>query len=125
MKKVVINECHGGFSLSDEACEWLLANRGWSATTYTDAGNYDNPYADFAVAKDSSFGSKYYPVRRSYQDADFRCDPVVVEIVEILGEKANGQFAKLKIVEIPEDVEFEIQEYDGLEHVAEKHRTWL
>jgi hypothetical protein len=30
----------------------------------------------------------------------------------------------LEIVEIPDDVEYTIEEYDGLEHIAEKHRTW-
>jgi len=44
--------------------------------------------------------------------------------VEELGEKANGQCADLKIVEIPDDVEYEIEEYDGVEWVAENHRTW-
>jgi hypothetical protein len=28
------------------------------------------------------------------------------------------------VVEIPDGVEWEIAEYDGLEWVAEKHRTW-
>jgi len=27
-------------------------------------------------------------------------------------------------VEIPDDVKWHIHEYDGLEHVAEDHRTW-
>lgn len=32
--------------------------------------------------------------------------------------------ADLKIVEIPPDVDWEINEYDGVEWVAETHRTW-
>jgi hypothetical protein len=28
------------------------------------------------------------------------------------------------VIEIPDDVEWEVEEYDGLEWVAEKHRTW-
>jgi hypothetical protein len=28
------------------------------------------------------------------------------------------------VVEIPDGIEWSIQEYDGLEWVAEKHRTW-
>ena len=32
--------------------------------------------------------------------------------------------ANLKMVEIPDDVEWEIADYDGKEWVAEKHRTW-
>jgi hypothetical protein len=48
----------------------------------------------------------------------------LVAVVEKLGEKADGFCATLKVVEIPEDVDWEIGEYDGNEWVAEKHRTW-
>jgi len=41
-----------------------------------------------------------------------------------LGKKANGGYAELKVVEIPDDVDWEITEYDGLEQVEEKHRVW-
>lgn len=53
-----------------------------------------------------------------------RHDPKLVACVEQLGEKANGEHAKLSITEIPNDIEYVIEEYDGMEHVAEKHRTW-
>lgn len=53
-----------------------------------------------------------------------RADPVLVKVVEELGAEANGSFAKLKIVEIPDNVEYQIDEYDGEEWVAERHRTW-
>ena len=36
----------------------------------------------------------------------------------------NDGYSELKVVEIPDDVEYDIQEYDGNEWVAEKHRTW-
>jgi hypothetical protein len=53
-----------------------------------------------------------------------RNNPILVEIVEQLGEAADGGFAELKVVEIPDDVKWQIEEYDGNEWVAEKHRTW-
>jgi len=54
-----------------------------------------------------------------------RDDPNLVAIVERLGVAANGRFAELKVVEIPDDVtSWYIHEYDGREHVAENHRTW-
>jgi hypothetical protein len=37
---------------------------------------------------------------------------------------ANGRFAKLKLVDIPLDIQWAIEEYDGDEWVIEKHRTW-
>ena len=53
-----------------------------------------------------------------------RNNPILVEIVEQLGNAANGDFAELKVVDIPDDVEWIIQEYDGDEWISEKHRTW-
>lgn len=57
-----------------------------------------------------------------------RDDPVLVQIVESLGvQAASGGFSRLAIVEIPDDVAADgwiIQDYDGVEWVAEKHRTW-
>ena len=41
-----------------------------------------------------------------------------------MGEKANGTFAKLQLVEIPDGVGWQVEEYDGMEWVSEKHRTW-
>ena len=54
-----------------------------------------------------------------------RDDPRLVALVEKLGSEAvSGDDADLDIVEIPDDVKWQIEEYDGLEHVAEVHRTW-
>jgi hypothetical protein len=53
-----------------------------------------------------------------------RDDPYLVKTVLELGELANGRYAELKVVTIPDDVEWSIHEYDGCEWVAEAHRTW-
>jgi hypothetical protein len=54
-----------------------------------------------------------------------RDNPTLVRIVEKLGEAAgDGHGTKLKIVEVPDDVNWYIQEDDGMECVAERHRTW-
>ena len=53
-----------------------------------------------------------------------RNDPILVHVVETLGAEANGRFAKLHIVEIPDDVNWEISDYDGMESVEEVHRSW-
>ena len=58
-----------------------------------------------------------------YGDID-RKDKHLIQIIETLGSGASGQYSELKIVEIPDDVEFTIEEYDGNEWVAEVHRTW-
>jgi hypothetical protein len=48
----------------------------------------------------------------------------LVRVVEKLGEKANGGFAELRVVEIPDGIEFVIDEYDGIESIHEAHRSW-
>lgn len=54
-----------------------------------------------------------------------RSNPALVKCVDELGKDANGDCACLQIIEIPDDVlEWEIEGYDGVEWVAEKHRTW-
>jgi hypothetical protein len=58
-----------------------------------------------------------------YYDIPRDC-PVLVAMIEEQGTAVNGDFADLKIVEVPDDVNWYIEEYDGNEHVAERHRTW-
>ncbi len=59
----------------------------------------------------------------SYGEFD-RADPLLIQVVEELGRAASSGYAGLEIVDIPDDVEWHIHYYDGLEHVAENHRTW-
>jgi hypothetical protein len=44
--------------------------------------------------------------------------------MEELGSEANGHCADLKVVEIPNNVQWEIEKAGGMEHVSETHRTW-
>lgn len=53
-----------------------------------------------------------------------RDDVDLVAAVEQIGSLASGNFADLKVVEIPDDVNWVIEEYDGKEWIAESHRTW-
>ncbi len=53
-----------------------------------------------------------------------RFHSAVIKAVESLGEAANGRFSKLKIVEVPDDVEWDIKDYDGMESIHEVHREW-
>lgn len=115
-KKIVINACHGGFSLSNEAIEYYseLKNLG----LVKQKGKY------FSLVGYSWYigeinDSNYFSCRNINRD-----DPDLVRVVEELGDKASGKYAALKIVEIPEDVVWDIEEYDGYEYVAEQHRTW-
>lgn len=53
-----------------------------------------------------------------------RNDSRLVEAVETLGERANGSYAELKVVEIPDGIDYYIHNYDGMESIQEKHRSW-
>lgn len=60
-----------------------------------------------------------------YDQDDLRCAPELVQVVEELGtEAASGDFSRLKVVEVPDDMRWYIDNYDGMESVEEKHRSW-
>jgi hypothetical protein len=119
--KVVINRCYGGFGLSNEAFELLLNKKGIEfekveSKVSFGIDRYD--YYNLGHAGDSSYFLSDYDFYDKREDSD------LVAVVEELGDKANGWAAELAIVEIPDDVKWHIREYDGIEHVAEDHRTW-
>ena len=99
-RRILINRKYGGFSLSVEA---------------------KNMYKE--LTKDIP-RPEYW-----YIDSDVRRDdPALLQVVETLGLQAcAGTFAELAIIEIPDDVPHDgwiIQDYDGIEWVAERHRVW-
>lgn len=53
-----------------------------------------------------------------------RDDPYLVQVVLELGERSWAHCAELAVVTIPDDVQWQIDEYDGAEWIAEVHRTW-
>jgi len=82
-------------------------------------------YGGFGLSKEAlAFYNERADTAIKYEDDIKRNDPILIEIVGQLGEAANGGFAKLKVVQIPDDVQWQIEEYDGVEWVAEKHRIW-
>lgn len=122
MTKVVINRCYGGFGLSEAAFDCLLEAKGvpYEKVKEKNGLGYGPDYYHAGHAGDEDFYISSY----EFHSWEKRSDQDLVRIVEELGEKSWGRFAELKVVEIPDDVEFDIGEYDGIEWVAEKHRTW-
>lgn len=53
-----------------------------------------------------------------------RTNYLLIEAVKKLKKKASGIDADLKIVEIPDDIEWSIFGCSGSEWIGEKHRTW-
>ena len=137
--KVVINNCFGGFGLSHEAMMRYGEIKG--IKFYPEKVSYGYyiywltpPEARIATVEGVKFYELSFEDRKAYNeqyskqtiyDRDIaRDDPVLIQVVEELGKKASGAHAELKIVQIPDDVSWEIEEYDGNEHIAETHRTW-
>ena len=126
MTKVVYNACYGGFGLSKEACQrywdikgqsiwfedalwgftvWLvppeerLEQKEWSSMTWDERVAYNKAHSE-----------------QTWYDRNVdRHDPVLVQVVEELGEKAGGNYAKLAIEEVHGS--YRIDEYDGNESV--------
>lgn len=97
--KVVINKCCGGFDLSNDAVHRIVELLG---------EKYDKKKHFIPNEEQSWIGEKYHIERN---------DPILVQAVGELGIRANGKYSKLYIVEIPDDIEWVIEEHDGMERV--------
>ena len=113
--KIVINTDYGGFGLSHEGVVRYAEIKGLNLTIVDRIDSVDEyDYYIGRIEEDNYLWSR---------EID-RDDPALVQTVEELGSKANDRFADLKVVEIPDDVKWDLCEYDGMEWIAEKHRTW-
>ena len=139
LKKVVINKCFGGFSLSPKAVRRLAELKGKECFFFR---GWKKPYVSisdeeaedvfsttaFDVPNPNELGGDVYEKHSLYYCDIDRTDADLIKVIEELGAGhrtgASGSCAKLAIVEIPDGVEYEIKEYDGNEHIAEIHRTW-
>lgn len=141
--KVVINRCFGGFGLSKEACQryWdIKGQQVWieDDTKFKSFGLFTvwlvppedrleskegEAFYSMSMEERKAYNEKHSEQTWYYRDVD-RNDPILVQLVEENSELYSGRCAELAVVEIPDGVDYEIEEYDGREHVAETHRTW-
>ena len=117
--KVVINKCYGGFNLSDKAHERLIELGVKYYKSFDDMPKQNKEL--YVVNSYSPAFVKYYS---NFSDYENRTNPLLIQTVEELGEDASGRFGELVIVEIPDDIQWEIYEYDGIETLHELHRSW-
>ena len=134
--KIVINTYYGGFGLSEKAMKEYFQLKGWPF--YVEEKSLFNTYwkvplservqeIDWnnATMEERIAYNEKYSEQTCYEQDIERTDPDLIRAIEIVGtEESSGKYASLKIVEIPDDVEWQIEEYDGSEWVAEKHRIW-
>lgn len=136
--KIVKNSCYGGFGLSIEALARLSELQGRKCYFFTSNYGKDHQYKPLAVGEKTeacvfSFDipnpndvdyKKLWDEHNIESRPDDRTDKFLIQVVEELGKKANGDCANLEVVEIPDDLDWEIDEYDGIETIREKHRSW-
>jgi hypothetical protein len=148
IRKIAINTCYGGFSLSPLAIKEIMKREGKDCFTYYEQpdGLYEKEKPSIGLfycvsedlgetvtsreledfryyIEDEGYDDVIYSAY-SFNDEDERDYPLLTDVIEELGEKANGTNAKLKVVSIPEGVIWCIREYDGIETVEERHRSW-
>jgi hypothetical protein len=111
--KIVINSDFGGFGLSDEAIREYGKKKGLTLVEQKQSRDFTFFYKN-EISDENMF----------WEEDIERNDSDLVEIVERLGAEANGKFSSLKVVNIPDGVDWMIMEHDGMEHIAERHRTW-
>ena len=100
--KIAINKCYGGFGLTKAVYDELGVK--WDSYGYLNN-------EDLGIEDDN-----YYK---------YRTDPRLISAIEKIGEeKSSSKMAKIRIIEIPDGIEWEIDEYDGIEDVHELHRSW-
>lgn len=103
VNKVVYNACFGGFSLSRKGvllAREISGNPKWGGPTI-----------------DGDFYDSGEPVGQDYGCVDVeRHDPILVEVVETLGDEASGSCARLR-VHYTNSQSYRIEEYDGSETV--------
>ena len=136
--KIVINTCFGGYSLSHRAMLTYCFLKGIEIWPEKDDFYWDYwtvpPETRVPHKPPEEFYAMPLAARKAYNDAytaqiicgsDIdRDDPILVQVVELLGEAAWGDYANLKVVDIPRGVTWHIADYDGKEHVVENHRVW-
>ena len=135
MAKIAYNRCFGGFSLSHEAhlryaeikgikvypekedrfgfwTYWIVPenDRGGIMTTEEFMAE---PDFEKRKASNRAHTEKTLPSLRDI----CRHDPVLIQVIEELGARANGHCAELAIAELPSGTAYRIDEYDGRESV--------
>lgn len=128
MRKVILNKGYGGFELSRKAYELYAKKKGLELYTYTSTIENDKwkyKYSDgsdfFMTYFTKDFGNNVEISKEDYEkyvlylSETAREDKTLIEVVEELGKEASGRCGELKIVKIPDNAFFIIDNYDGIE----------
>jgi hypothetical protein len=133
MAKIVYNSCYGGFGLSAAAMVRYAEIKGFKIyptrhETYSSLMVYWLVPPEERPTPLNGDWQKYTNEEWKIYNEEFknktinddkieRDDPALVQVVEELGEAANGDYARLEIEEVPAGTLYRIDEYDGKESV--------
>jgi len=124
MTKIVYNACYGGFGLSHAALRRWAELKGDTVYDYVDPRYRDRDNSDYHRQLIRCTPEEYDNASSEVQNEMFistydipRHDPELVQVVEELGEAANGSCARLVIEELDPGTRYRITEYDGYESV--------
>ena len=136
--KIALNKCYGGFRLSPIAIKEYLKLKGKECFFYKK--DYETKLFNkisiekatgFSQILTKDFGDTIKDGRKVSEDNYFydydieRDDTDLIKVIEMLGENiASGEFAEINIVEIPDGISWELDDYDGIESIHETHRSW-
>jgi hypothetical protein len=132
--KIVINTTFGGFGLSHKGIMRYAELKG--IKLYSREGYFSEEY----YLVEPEVYDKIYEkckvngiVNGIYEESNDLCfyehnlernDPILVQVVEELDEESWGKYAELKVVNIPDNIEWYISDYDGVETIHENHEMW-
>lgn len=139
--KVAYNSCFGGFGLSPKALTEFAKRKGITLTWYKQVGYNHNSneryvrvddlegvrsFNFYALTCDLGGEIQKIPSKNFYYPNfdELRCDEDLIYVLELLGDKASGECADIKIDEIPDGATYEITDYDGMESVEPPRASW-
>lgn len=134
MTKIVYNACHGGFGLSDKAVQRYAELKGltlypertkgitiwWTAPSEDRSGILEGKAFYEAPLEDRKRSNELHSKLSLSPREIERTDPVLVQVIEELGDEANGMCAKLRVEDLPAGTAYRIDEYDGYESIETK-----
>jgi hypothetical protein len=141
--KIVINACFGGFTMSEEAItlyksyihskdpDLKLTEKFFECSGSKDLANISRRFLKEEAIQQSKAKTSEPKAEQVKHKNDVendlgvnipRYDPCLVRVIEELGPKASVSHSCLTVVEIEDDIDWIIQEYDGYEWIAHNHK---
>lgn len=128
VQRVAYNTCFGGFGFHEKAVQWVRENK----DSLTD--KYDKE--DVEEIADSTLSGELYPDGSGPKSENStyihgvdlsRDNELLVDIVSHETEytgRYNSDYSNLQVAEVPDGVDWIIDEHDGYETVEEASRTF-